>query len=116
MGPQQTTWLAPVGLPGEICWAAPRPLRCPCVTSPGLSLQLRQGAVGLGPQEQMELKGTEAQSMRLIEVERSVSVGLWWARGWGSREQCPGDPAPCKSPPPPPNRIEVISQIIFEGF
>ncbi|XP_061262752.1 coiled-coil domain-containing protein 88B [Bos javanicus] len=33
--------------------------------------KLRQGAAGLGPQEQTELKGTEAQSMRLIEVERS---------------------------------------------
>uniref|UniRef100_A0AC11BAT7 Coiled-coil domain containing 88B n=1 Tax=Ovis aries TaxID=9940 RepID=A0AC11BAT7_SHEEP len=33
--------------------------------------KLRQGAAGLGPQEQTELKGTEAQSVRLIEVERS---------------------------------------------
>lgn len=95
MGPQQTAQPAAVGLPGEVCWAAPRPLRCPRVTSQGLSLQLRQGAVGLGPQEQTELKGTEAQSMRLIEVERSVSVRLWWARGWGGRGQCPRDPGPC---------------------
>lgn len=49
----------------------------------------------MGPQEQTELKGTEAQSVRLIEVERSVSVRLWWARGWGGRGQCPRDPGPC---------------------
>ncbi|XP_010836397.1 PREDICTED: coiled-coil domain-containing protein 88B [Bison bison bison] len=43
--------------------------------------KLRQGAAGLGPQEQKELKGTEAQSMRLIEVEPLPSTAghpsLW---------------------------------------
>ncbi|XP_061020538.1 coiled-coil domain-containing protein 88B isoform X1 [Dama dama] len=33
--------------------------------------KLRQGAAGLGSQEKTELKGTEAQSVRLIEVERT---------------------------------------------
>lgn len=58
-----------------------RALPLPCVTSPGLSLQLRQGPVALEPKEQAEPKTPEAQSGRLIEVERSVSGGWWWARG-----------------------------------
>lgn len=47
----------------------------PCVTSQGLSLQLRQGPVGPELQEHAAPRVTEAQSGRLIEVERSVSGG-----------------------------------------
>lgn len=50
-----------------------------CVTSQGLSLQLRQGPVGPEPREHAEPRVTEAQSGRLIEVERSVSAGPWRA-------------------------------------
>lgn len=48
----------------------------PCATSPNdlpdLSLQLRQGPMGVS-----EPQVAAAQGSRLIEVERSVSVGLW---------------------------------------
>lgn len=63
----------------------PQVLPLPCVTSHGLSLQLRQGPVGLGPKERAEPRIMEAQSGRLIEVERSVSGGPWWAWGGGVR-------------------------------
>lgn len=62
-------------------------LSLPCVTSQGLSLQLRQGSLGLEPKEHTELKTVEAQSGRLIEVERSVSDGLRWAQGFGWGQQ-----------------------------
>lgn len=57
----------------------PKPL--PCMTSKGLSLQLRQGPAGLGPKEHAEPRLVETQNVRLIEVERSVSVGH--SEPWG---------------------------------
>lgn len=57
----------------------PKPL--PCVTSQGLSLQLRQGPAGLGPKEHAEPRLVETQNVRLIEVERSVSVDPQWVLG-----------------------------------
>lgn len=55
------------------------------MTSQGLSLQLRQGPVGQGPEEHVEPRIMEAQSGRLVEVERSVSGGPWWAWGLGGQ-------------------------------
>ena len=73
------------GLPKgvRVCCAVPRPLPLP------LSLQLRQGAAGQGPEEQAEPRVTEAQSARLIEVERSVSVAVV-GTGLGGVPQRPG--------------------------
>ena len=51
------------------------------MTSQGLSLQLRQGPAGLGPKKRAEPRLVETQNVRLIEVERSVSVGPQWALG-----------------------------------
>lgn len=71
----------------RVCWfrslCCPQVLPLPCVTSQDLSLQLRQGPVGLGPKEHAEPRSMAAQSGRLIEVERSVSGGPWWERGGG---------------------------------
>uniref|UniRef100_A6NC98-2 Isoform 2 of Coiled-coil domain-containing protein 88B n=1 Tax=Homo sapiens TaxID=9606 RepID=A6NC98-2 len=43
--------------------------------------QLRQGPAGLGPKKRAEPQLVETQNVRLIEVERSVSVGPQWALG-----------------------------------
>lgn len=76
------------GRPSARSLCPPQALPVACVTSQGLSLQLRQGPAGQGPEEHSEPRITEAQSGRLVEVERSVSGGLWWA--WGPGGQWPG--------------------------
>lgn len=85
----------------RVCWfrslRCPRPPVLPQVTSQGLSLQLREGPVGL--KEHTDPRITGAQSGRLIEVERSVSVGPGGPReGWG----CPICLAPPSQLPTPP--------------
>ena len=66
----------------------------PRMTSQGLSFQLRQGSVGRGPEGHDELRIPGAQSGRLIEMERSVSVdccAVGMRRG-GPRGLAPADP------------------------
>ena len=76
---------------GEGPLHAPPP---PRMTSQGLSFQLRQGSVGRGPEGHDELRIPGAQSGRLIEMERSVSVdccAVGMRRG-GPRGLAPADP------------------------
>lgn len=83
----------------------PPPCPSPRVTSQGLSFQLRQGPVGLGPEGPDERRTPGAQSGRLIEMERSVSVNCC-TEGPGRGGAC--DLAPADPPHPPlPGRMQL---------